>query len=181
MTPVFFKVISISLASISIFSLGMLSLVSLKTQAIFDPLLIETDKLGFVPAKSAPSKFGDNDVILNVGGDTRFTNAGSAATCSFKIKTFGASDTDTTAGFPITQSKLSAVNGGSYNSGTGAFEVPYSLSTGCSVKLAKAVQNQPKWEFDIRVNRQNDSQIFGTRQAYFLLYGAIGQVSIGAS
>jgi len=181
MTSVFFKPISIFLTISSLFSLAVLGFSSIQTQAIFDPLLIESDKIGFSPAKSSPTKFGDADVILNIGGDARFTNAGSSATCSFKIKTFGAIDTDLVAGYPLTQSKLTAVNGGNYNATSGAFEVPYNTASGCAVRLARTAQNQPKWEFDIRVTRQSDSQIFGTRQAYFLLYGAIGQVSIGAS
>ena len=145
-----------------------------------DALLITTDKISFNPAKKDAVKFGNNDLIMTVNGDNRFTANGATAVCKFKIKNYGFTDTDSVGGYGITQSKLAAVNVGQFVSATNTFDVAYSNNGGCAFRLPAQAQNQPRWEIEIRVVR-SDNQAFGTQESYFMLYGAIGVVSITAS
>jgi alpha-tubulin suppressor-like RCC1 family protein len=157
---------------------GTVNIVNLVT----DILYIDPNKIVFSPVESSAVKFGTQDLTLTVGGgskdDPRFTSSGLTATCKFRLKEFGATDADATKGFDAVTLKLAAATtGGTYNSTTKTFDVPYTASAGCATKIPSAVQNQPKWLFEIRVVR-SDSQVFGSANAYFQTYGAIGGVSI---
>jgi len=143
-----------------------------------EALLINPDKVSFTPGKKSGGVYGSNDLILKVSSDSRFTASGKTAICRLKIKYYGYSDTEV-GGYGLTQSKISPVVGGTFNQVSGSFEVPYSEANGCSFKLAKESQNQPRWEFEIRVVR-SDNQTFGTQESYFMLYGAVGLVGITA-
>ena len=164
--------------------------------AISEVLLIEADKILFNPTKAAPQTFSRADLVMTVRGDSRFTSNGAnnslTSVCRFKLKVFGANNSDITNGYPVTQTRLAtaAANNsgqaipsglqGAFDNTTGSYLVPYDSANGCSIRLPTAQQNQPKWEYDIRVER-SDGQLFGSPEAYFMLYGAIGQVSIGVS
>ncbi|MEI6729352.1 MAG: hypothetical protein WCK98_06965, partial [bacterium] len=164
-------------------TIGTVTVVAAST----DTLYIDPSKVTFSPIESAAVKFGSADLTLTVGGtgkdDPRFTANSTTATCKFRLKEYGVLDSDTTSkGFDLSSAKLGAtvagIPGGSFNTGTKIFEVPYSTTTGCSVKLPLGTaQNQPKWLFEIRVVR-SDGQVFGSANAYFQTYGAIGGVAV---
>lgn len=147
-------------------------------------LFIDPNKVVFDPTESLAVKFGTQDLVLNLGGgandDQRFTAGGATAICKFKLKEYGSLDGDLVKGFTPTTLKLSvATTGGSYNSTTKTFDVAYTQTSGCNVKLSEANQNQPKWFFDIQVVR-SDGQIFGRYNSYFQTYGVIGGITIAA-
>jgi hypothetical protein len=154
-----------------------------------DLLFIDPSKVSFTPVESSAVKFGTGDLVYTVNpnsgsgatGDTRLTAGGTTATCKFRVKEFGVADSDATKGFDVSTLKLAAsvtgTPGGSYNTTTKTFDVPYSTTTGCAVKLPPAAQNQPKWFFETRVVR-SDTQVFGRDNSYFQTYGAIGGVTV---
>lgn len=166
------------------------------TPLLSDTLLIEANKFSYSPGIASPVKFGDQPLILTLKGDSRFTSNGVSsnltAVCKFKIKVFGANNSDAVNGFSITQAKLGITSTNSlgqaipanlrgvYDQTSQSYSVPYDVNSGCSIVLPAQNQNQPKWEFDIRVER-SDGQLFGSPEAYFMLYGAIGVVAISAS
>jgi hypothetical protein len=146
--------------------------------------LIDNSKIAFNPTESNNQKFGTADLSLAVLGgasaDSRFTDSGKTSVCRFRLKEFGVADNDANKGFNAYTTKLASNStGGSFNSTDKTFDVPYSASTGCDLKIPAADQNQPKWFFEIRVVR-SDGVIFALDKAYLQTYGAIGGVSIGA-
>ncbi|MEI6729062.1 MAG: hypothetical protein WCK98_05460 [bacterium] len=150
-----------------------------------DPLFIDPSKITFSPIESAAVKFGSADLTLTVGGgnagalnDPRFTANSTTATCKFRLKEYGVLDSDTTSkGFDLSTAKL-AGSVADLDLTNNSFDVAYSATTGCSVKLPLgAAQNQPKWFFEIRVVR-SDGQVFGQNMSYFMTYGAIGGVAV---
>jgi hypothetical protein len=158
--------------------------VTLFSSPITDLIFIEPSKVSFDPIEDSAVKFGSSDLTMTVGGgandDTRFTQAGTTAVCKFRLKEFGVADNDATRGFDVSTLKLvAATTGGSYNATDKTFDVPYSTTSGCNVKIIPEQQNQPKWFFETRVVR-SDTQVFGRDNAYFQTYGAIGGVSISA-
>jgi len=92
------------------------------------------------------------------------------------LKEFGALDADATKGFDASLSKLAGTVA-DLDLTNKTFDVAYSQTTGCSVKLPAANQSQPKWWFEVRVVR-SDGQVFGQNLSYFQTYGAIGGVSV---
>ncbi|MEI6729140.1 MAG: SdrD B-like domain-containing protein [bacterium] len=152
---------------------------------VTDSLFIDPSKLNFNPIESAAVKFGVADLTLTVGGngkdDPKYTANGTTAVCKFKLKEFGALDADPTKGFNASLNKLAAtqvgIPGGARSTDNTTFDVPYSTTSGCSVKLLPEGQNQPKWLFETKVVR-SDTQVFARDNAYFMTYGAIGGVSI---
>jgi len=144
---------------------------------VSDTLLINSNSVAFNPGKLFPKQYRNSDLVLSINSDSRFLAGGLSAVCQFKIKNFGAPDNDLLTGYPITSSKLSGQ--GVYNSVSNSYEVPFNSANGCRTTMLAALQNQPKWEFEIKVVR-SDGQIFGTPEAYFMLYGALGIVSIGS-
>ncbi|MEI6728798.1 MAG: hypothetical protein WCK98_04100 [bacterium] len=152
---------------------------------ITDPLFIDPSKITFTPIESVAVKFGSADLTLTVGGgnagalnDPRFTANSTTATCKFRLKEYGVLDSDTTSkGFDLSTAKL-AGSVADLDLTNNSFDVAYSATTGCSVKLPLgAAQNQPKWFFEIRVVR-SDGQVFGQNMSYFMTYGAIGGVAV---
>ena len=146
-----------------------------------DTLFIDPSKITFSPIESAAVKFGSADLTLTVGGsgkdDPRFTANSTTAVCKFKLKEFGALDADATKGFDASLTKL-AGSVADLDLTNKTFDVAYSQTTGCSVKLPLGTaQNQPKWFFEVRVVR-SDTQVFGQNMSYFMTYGAIGGVSV---
>ncbi|MEI6729088.1 MAG: hypothetical protein WCK98_05595 [bacterium] len=168
------------------------------TAVITETVLIDPSKITFSPVESAAVKFQAQDLTLTVGGsinagsvgnplvdnnDPRFTANGTTAKCIFRLKEFGVADSDAIKGFNATLNKLAFIgtptSGEGKNTTDNNFVVNYNSTTGCSVKLPSANQNQPKWLFEVKVVR-SDGQVFGRDNAYFLTYGAIGGVSISA-
>lgn len=146
-------------------------------------IYITPDKMTYSPVKTSAAKFGTQNLLITLSGDTRFTNNGATtAVCRFRIKEYGVADGDTAKGYSITQNKLSAVTGagggGSYNTTSSAFQVPYDNTAGCKVQLLSTVQNTPKWEIEVEVLRNSDSRLFGRNEGYFMLYGAVGTITI---
>jgi hypothetical protein len=133
-------------------------------------LFITSDKINFSPAKSNPRKFTAADLTLTLNNDSRFLASGATAICKFQITKYAEATN-------LTQTHLVALNGGSYNTATGYFEVPYDATNGCSVKLPAASQDTPKWDFSVVVVR-SDGQYFSRDESYFMLYGSIGVVTI---
>ncbi|MEI6728812.1 MAG: hypothetical protein WCK98_04170 [bacterium] len=150
-----------------------------------DTLFIDPSKLTFSPIESAAVKFGLADLTLTVGGgnagalnDPRFTANNTTARCVFRLKEYGVLDSDTSSkGFDLSTAKL-AGSVADLDLTNKTFDVAYSTTTGCSVKLPLgAAQNQPKWWFEVRVVR-SDGQVFGQNMSYFQTYGAIGGVAV---
>lgn len=144
--------------------------------------LIDNSKIAFTPSESNNQKFGTADLSLTVLGgtnaDPRFTESGKTSVCRFRLKEFGVADNDSIKGFDVYTIKLANnTTGGSFNSTDKTFDVPYSASTGCDLKIPAGQQNQPKWFFEIRVLR-SDGVVFALDKAYLQTYGAIGGVSV---
>jgi len=159
--------------------------ITLTNYVTTDLLFIDPSKVSFSPVESSAIKFGSGDLTLTVNpntgsgatGDTRLTRGGTTAVCKFRLKEFGVADSDATRGFDASLSKL-AGSVADLDLTNNSFDVAYSETTGCSVKLpAGTAQNQPKWFFETRVVR-SDTQVFGRDNSYFMTYGAIGGVSI---
>ncbi|MEI6729168.1 MAG: hypothetical protein WCK98_06015 [bacterium] len=159
--------------------------VTLTNYVTTDLLFIDPSKVSFSPVESSAIKFGSGDLTLTVNpntgsgatGDTRLTRGGTTAVCKFRLKEFGVADSDATRGFDASLSKL-AGSVADLDLTNNSFDVAYSETTGCSVKLpAGTAQNQPKWFFETRVVR-SDTQVFGRDNSYFMTYGAIGGVSV---
>ncbi|MEI6729295.1 MAG: hypothetical protein WCK98_06665 [bacterium] len=146
--------------------------------------IIDNSKTSFTPTESNTQKFATADLSFAVLGgsnaDSRFTDSGKTSSCRFRLKEFGVLDSDVLNGFDAYTTKLASnTTGGSFNSADKTFDVPYSASTGCDLKIPASQQNQPKWFFEIRVVR-SDGVIYALDNAYLQSYGAIGGVSIGA-
>jgi len=156
---------------------------------ITDTFLIAADKVSFNPTKINSKVFSKEVLTMTINGDSRFTQGGTTAICKIKIKNFGVADNDPAAGYGITQNKIDKApvntlgnaillaNQGAYSPGSSSFEIPYDSTNGCSVILPRLNQNQPKWDYEITVQR-SDGQLYGRGESYFMLFGAIGVVSI---
>lgn len=145
---------------------------------ISNAFYILPDKISYNFAKNNPQKFGREDLVIKLFGDTRFTTNNLTATCKFRIKFFGFADNDNIAGYAVTRTKLvqdTTDPRGQLNTTVGTFEIPYDTTKGCSVKLPKQNQNQNKWSVQYVVQR-SDGQIFAGDDSYFQLFGAIGVV-----
>ena len=121
-------------------------------------VLIERTNIIFNPGQSNPSKFGQNDLTIGIQGDARLTNG---ATCTFEYRQYPTANNPNPA--------FAALGTSIYN------------GTNCSTLLPRNLQAVPRWQFKARVTGNSDGRTYGADPDYFMLFGAIGVVSIGAS
>jgi alpha-tubulin suppressor-like RCC1 family protein len=137
-----------------------------------DAIAIFTDGTSFSPARSNAPVFKQNDLNLTINPDSRFTKNGTTtAVCQFRIKEYGKADNDGTRGIGLTETKLQG--SGSYNPNSLYYEVPYSNANGCSVTFPAAQQDTFRWQFETRVVRSDDGQVFYGSPSYYFLFGAL--------
>jgi hypothetical protein len=122
-----------------------------------DIILIPTSNLIYTPAKNQPSVFGVQSLVFKVM-EPRITSG----TCNFRLKPYAAEETEFATNSPKLTVKVT----------------PYNTSTGCQTSLPANQQNVPRWDLEIRITDTNTGKIYGADPSYFMLYGAIGVVTI---